>query len=321
MTIKKIYNQVVDNAIETDFRSREEIEQILKKKKEEFDDLSDEKQSEFDQEKLSNPYADTRILAGDLDTEVEKVLVGIDIDPAELLIADKLGDIDLVISHHPRGKALAGLDEVMKMQADILASYGVPINIAEGLLKKKMKEVGRGVSAANHNRSVDAAKLLDLPFMCTHTAADNLVADFLQKKVEQGNFKYVKEVLEMLKKIPEYKRAIDIKAGPQLFSGSKNNRAGKIAITEITGGTEGNPEIYERLAQAGVGTIIGMHMSEEHTKKAKNAHINAVIAGHMASDSIGMNLLLDELEKEGIEIIATSGLFRVSRNENNDEED
>jgi len=38
-----------------------------------------------------------------------------------------------------------------------------------------------------------------------------------------------------------------------------------------------------------------------------------VIAGHISSDSLGVNLLLDELEKKGIEIIPCSGLIRISR--------
>jgi len=33
----------------------------------------------------------------------------------------------------------------------------------------------------------------------------------------------------------------------------------------------------------------------------------------MSSDSIGMNLLLDDLEKQGIEIVPCSGFIRVSR--------
>jgi hypothetical protein len=48
------------------------------------------------------------------------------------------------------------------------------------------------------------------------------------------------------------------------------------------------------MAQAGIGTVIGMHMSEEHKKEAEAANINVVIAGHISSDSIGMNLFLDE---------------------------
>jgi len=56
-----------------------------------------------------------------------------------------------------------------------------------------------------------------------------------------------------------------------------------------------------------------MHMSEEWKKQAEKYHINVVIAGHMASDSIGINLFLDEIEKKGIEIIPCSGLIRYSR--------
>jgi polysaccharide deacetylase 2 family uncharacterized protein YibQ len=41
--------------------------------------------------------------------------------------------------------------------------------------------------------------------------------------------------------------------------------------------------------------------------------MNIVIAGHMSSDSLGMNLWLDELEKRGIEIVPCGGLIRVSR--------
>jgi hypothetical protein len=33
----------------------------------------------------------------------------------------------------------------------------------------------------------------------------------------------------------------------------------------------------------------------------------------MASDSLGMNYILDEYEKKGIEIIPCSGMIRVSR--------
>jgi hypothetical protein len=84
-------------------------------------------------------------------------------------------------------------------------------------------------------------------------------------------------------------------------------------VTEFTGGTSGSKEIYEKMAQAGIGTVIGMHMGEEHRKEAEKYHVNVVIAGHMASDSLGINLFLDELEKKGVEIIPLSGLIRVKR--------
>ena len=69
-----------------------------------------------------------------------------------------------------------------------------------------------------------------------------------------------------------------------------------------------------RQLQAVAATVVGMHMSEEYKKQADKYHVNVIIAGHISSDSIGMNLMLDELEKKGIDIVPCSGLIRVSRN-------
>ncbi len=313
MNISDIYKLAIELGIKNDFRPKAAIDRLLKRHKRDFDRLSADEKDEFDQERLTNPYSDTRILnAADPQKPIKKVLAGIDMEGEELLLADRLG-VDLVIAHHPEGIGLAGLDDVMHMQADIMAMYGVPINIGESLLHVRIEEVSRGISPANHARPVDMAKHLKLNYMCVHTPTDNLVAQFVKKLIESKEHEYVDEILKTLKEVPEYHHAMKDKAGPRLFAGKPSNRAGKIAVTEITGGTEGAPEIYERLANAGVGTILGMHMSENHTKSAQKAHINAVIAGDMSSDSIGMNLFLDELEKQGIEVIATSGLDRVSR--------
>jgi len=313
MKIKEIYNLAIQKGIEADFRGKEGIERKLKIAREKFEKLDPKEKELFDKERLTNPFSDTRILYGDPEKEVKKVLAGIDIDGPELLLAKLFKDIDLVISHHPRGKALAGLDDVMDLQIDVLARYGVPINIAEKLLTKRIEEVARGISPANVNRTVDMAKYLNIPLMCVHTAADNLVARFLEKKIEEKKPYFVKEILDLLSDIPEYREATKIGIGPKIFVGNPENRAGKIVLTEITGGTEGSPEIYEKLSQAGAGTIIGMHISEKHREEAEKAHINVVIAGHTSSDSLGLNLFLDELEKQGIEIVPCSGLIRVSR--------
>jgi putative NIF3 family GTP cyclohydrolase 1 type 2 len=274
--------------------------------------MSKKEKEEFDLEKLENPYSDTRILVP-TKKKIKRILVGIDIGVGEILLADRLGNIDLIISHHPLGKALATLDEVVHMQADILANYGVPINIAESLLKVRIDEVARRISPSNFTREIDTAKILGIGLMCVHTAADNLVAQFLNKELKRRNPEYVSDVLEILKEIPEYKEASKIGAGPRIFAGSKENRVGKTCLLEVTGGTEGSPKIYQYLSQLGIGTIIGMHMSETHKKEAEKSHINAIIAGHISSDSIGMNLFLDELEKRGIEIIPCSGLIRIKR--------
>jgi putative NIF3 family GTP cyclohydrolase 1 type 2 len=312
MTIQQIYNLAIKMRIEADLRGKATVNKMLDRLKKKYEKMSKEEKEEFDKERLINPFSDTRVLV-ETKKQIKKVLAGIDIGVGEILLADRLGNIDLILAHHPEGCALAGLDEVMRLQADVLNLYGVPINIAESLIHLRMEEVSRKISPINHNEVVDAAKLLNLGFMCVHTPADNLVASFLKKLIDREKPEFVEDLLKLLKGIPEYKEAIKIGAGPRLFTGKPENRCGKIALTEITGGTEGSPQIYEKLSQAGIGTVVAMHISEEHRKEAEKAHINVVIAGHIASDSIGLNLFLDELAKQKIEIIPCSGLIRVER--------
>jgi putative NIF3 family GTP cyclohydrolase 1 type 2 len=329
MKISEIYNLAINKGIEADFRGKEGVEKLLKRRREKFERLPEKEKEQFDKEFLENPYLDSRVLHIAKDQEINKILAGIDIEPAEILLAKEIGGfeecsasslasshdsaIDLIISHHPLGKGLASLHEVMELQCDVLNQYGVPINVAEGLMKERISEVARGVNAKNHQRTVDTARILGFNLMCLHTVCDNLAAKFLKDEIESRNFERIEDLMNFLKGIPEYKEAIKFGAGPKIFVGDPERRCGKIAITEITGGTEGSPKIYEKMAQAGIGTVIGMHVSEENKKEAEAANINIVIAGHISSDSIGVNLFLDELEKQGIEIIPCSGLIRISR--------
>ncbi|MZP30847.1 NGG1p interacting factor NIF3 [Heliobacterium undosum] len=318
MKAREIYELFVAMGIDADPRGREDVDRQLARRKQQFGELKEEEKANYDQESLTNPYSDTRLLVGDPEREVKRVLVGIDMEVGEVLLADRLGEkgkpIDLLIAHHPEGKALSALHDVMHMQEDLLAKVGVPINVAEGILASRIGEVKRGLAPMNHNRAVDAARLMDLSLMCVHTPADNQVQTFLEKRIEEKKPSTVGDILTLLKEIPEYKEAARAGSGPTLFTGRKEGRCGKVMV-DMTGGTSGSEDAYAKLVQAGVGTIVGMHMGEKHRKEAEKNHINVVIAGHMASDSLGMNLLLDELEKRGVEIVPCAGFVRVSRSQ------
>lgn len=260
------------------------------------------------------PYSDSVVNYGDLDTKITRVLAGIDMQTPEILLADRLGNIDLIISHHCEGKALAELYKVMHIQASILEQYGVPGHIAEGIMQERIDQVVRKLHKTNHYRSTDAARLLNMPFMSVHTITDNMAATWMKKFLAKEKPQTVNDTIKALNTIPEFKKGQEQGAGPMLTVGSLKNRLGKAAITGFTGGTEGSREALEHLSKAGVSTIIAMHMSDDHRKEAAAHHLNVIITGHMASDSLGMNLFLDELEKKGVEVIPASGLIRVARN-------
>ncbi|MHB1326054.1 MAG: NGG1p interacting factor NIF3 [Thermoleophilia bacterium] len=317
MKFEEIYRLAVTMGIKADPRGKREVDRLLAKEKEAFDKLSDGEKEDYDQERLTNPFADSRMLYGDPKTDVWSMMVGVDMEAQELLLADRLKEkgrkVDLVMAHHPEGKALASLSEVMAVQADVWHNAGVPINVGEAVLEGRISEVMRLMLPLNHQRPVQAAELLGIPLMCVHTPCDNLVNSNLQKHFDKkGDRLTLKEVREELLKYPEYKMAVRDNAGPAIVVGSEKRRAGRIMV-DMTGGTGGPTESLEKLAAAGVGTLIGMHISEKNREAAEKHKMNVVIAGHDSSDSIGINLFLDELEKKGVEIIPCSGLYRVSR--------
>lgn len=317
MQLRDFFQKAIDAGIAHDPRGREAVLRDLSERRKEYDDLKQTEKDFFDISSLDNPYADSRILHGNGDEEIGSILAGIDIEVGEVLLADSLRAkgtrIDLIVSHHPEGSAFANLYSVMHMQSDILSRFGVPINIAEDLMDKRVREVERRLMPANHTRAVDAARLLNIPFVCLHTPGDNMVASFLQKTFDAQKPATLGDVTDLLRAVPEYRQAAINGAGPKILIGSKNRQAGKIFV-DMTGGTEGPREIFSSLTTAGVNTIVAMHLSEDHRKEAEKHHLNVVIAGHISSDNLGLNLLFDAvLPPSGVTVLACSGFLRTSR--------
>src|SRR3989344_9299822 len=230
MKIQDIHNIFTRMGVENDFRGSHGVQKVLEGKRNKFQKLSLKEQEEFDKETLENPYMDSGVYHVAEDKEIKRVLVGIDIGPEEILLARQLGNVDAVIGHHPIGKGLAQLADVMDLQCDVYNFYGVPINVAEGLMRERISEVARGVNSSNHQRTVDTARILGINLMNSHTSSDNMAAKFLRDFIGVRSFEKVGEIVNALKEIPEYKEAMKIGVGPKVFAGSPEARCGKIAL-------------------------------------------------------------------------------------------
>ncbi|MBI2026051.1 MAG: NGG1p interacting factor NIF3 [Candidatus Levybacteria bacterium] len=316
MTLQQIYDLGLFLATKADPRGEKGVKFFMDRLKKDYQDLPDKAKKLFDKESLNNPYSDSRILFGDPKTEVKKVLAGIDADASEILLADRLNQrkekIDLVISHHPLGHALAGLYEVMDIQIEMFAIAGVPVNISHALMQERKGEVQRKLAPLNHNQAIDTARLLNIPLLSLHTVWDNLGNKFMQSFLSKKTFHTVGEVLDYINEIPEFIESTKGKAGPFIAAGNSDSRAGKVAVG-FTGGTSPSTKLYGELAKAGIGTLVEMHVPEETLIELKKLHINVIDCGHMAADSIGANIFLDALEKKNVEVIPCSGLIRVKR--------
>lgn len=319
LKINDFYKAAIDCAIDSDPRGRESVEKELDSIKKSYEKLDDKKKEYFDKDTLFNPYSDTRILNIAEDRDIKKIICGIDMQTPELLLADRLNEkncnIDLVVTHHPNGYGFVNFYDVIAMQAEKNALHDVAINVSEGITNKRLNEVSRSVFAANHYRDVDTAKLLKLNYMCMHTVADNFVETFLTEKIKEENPYVLSDIIDILYTIDEYKISAKRYNSPKIFNGSDKSKVGKF-IVDMTGGASFDSAMIEALSKAGVSTIVMMNISDRLLDECKKYYINIVCAGHISSDSLGLNLLFKAIKnrtKENFEIIPASGYIFVDR--------
>ena len=130
MNLKQMYDFVVSAGIEKDPRGKKEVLTVLKEKNEEYKKLDKSKKEFFDLDTLTNPYHDSRILYGTGKETIKSVMVGIDMEVPELLLANQLKNngkkIDMVLAHHPEGTAFSTFYNVIGMQSEIIKNKVFP---------------------------------------------------------------------------------------------------------------------------------------------------------------------------------------------------
>lgn len=320
VTLGDIYKKAVEIGKKHDPRSKEDLDAYMKEKKDALKKMTKEQQK-LHADWSWNPYDDTRVIYGDLKRKVNVVYVGIDVETQELAVIHQLNmkrekegkkPIDLALAHHPESYALEGLAGVMEdIQVATMKEAGVPPNITSGTLKERIGDVVKSIHSDNLHRSKSAAELLDMPYMCAHTIADNVAYQTVSKIVKKLKPRKVKDVVEALKKVPHFKKAAELYTDPvTVQTGSMDAWAGKVFVEGFTGGTDGSAIILKYLSRnAQVGTTIAMHKSKAHRDEANKHHLNSIITNHMASDALGMQPLVDWLRSQKVEVVIGSGMI------------
>jgi putative NIF3 family GTP cyclohydrolase 1 type 2 len=240
---------------------------------------------------------------------IKKVFAGIDMATPELLLAQQF-QADLVLSHHPQtGGQEVFFHRVMERQIGKMVEAGVPINKAQKALRERVAGIERANHVTNYDRVASAARLMQFPYMNLHIPVDiiteNLLQAHLNKALGDKPSATLKDVLDTLQEIPEFEKAL---TQPSIRVGLESDYAGRILVL-MAGGTNGGEQVFKAYFEAGVGTIICMHVPEDVRKSVIEQNIgNVIVAGHMASDSIGMNIVCKELEGKGLEVVRMGGI-------------
>jgi len=252
------------------------------------------------------PYDSGIIVEGQ---DIKKVLIGIDMETPEILLAKQLG-YDCVVSHHPKADScVVDFSKVMQVQIKRMVKAGVPINKAQKVLKKKQASVELAQHASNYDRVSSAARLLDMPYLNIHIPADFITEKIVQKRLNKAfKTKPKTKLKDIINELNSWEYYQDKVAQPVIRVGSPNDYAGKIEVL-MAGGTNGGVEVYKSYFEAGVGTIIAMHIPEDVQKAVIEQNIgNVIIAPHMPSDSIGLLEIVKKWREEGVEVTCMSGI-------------
>jgi hypothetical protein len=227
----------------------------------------------------------------------------------ELLLAKQLG-YDCVVSHHPKADScVVDFAKVMDVQIERMVTSGVPINKAQKALRATQASIDLGRHASNYDRVSSAAKLMNIPYLNIHIPADFITEEIVQSKLnkvfENKPKTKLKDIIKELNSWDYYQGKI---AQPVIRVGSNDDYAGKIEVL-MAGGTNGGVDVYKSYFEAGVGTIVAMHVPENVQKAVIEQNIgNIIIAPHMPSDSIGLLEIVKAWRKEGFEVTCMSGI-------------
>lgn len=267
----------------------------------------------LDQAGLDQVPADSAIyVEGD---DLRRALFGVDLDVGELLFAKQAG-FDVVVAHHPVGGGAASVQftDVMWRQVDQMQEAGVAEPVARAAVAERVATVHRRRHMVNHNRVLDTAQMIGLPLLNIHLPPDIVSRRFIQDVLRRnvGEESTMGDLIGVLSAIPEMAGSL---VKPELWIGELDNPAGRMAVA-MAGGTNGGYPVFKTYFDAGVKTILAMHIDEAdfHRLRADAPEgCNFVVTGHMPSDSIGINRLIWGLEDRGLECVRTSGIIDAPR--------
>jgi putative NIF3 family GTP cyclohydrolase 1 type 2 len=227
---------------------------------------------------------------------IKKILFAVDGGTAEIAAAKSLG-YDAFVAHHPMGPARLRLHKVVGRQTGFMVEKGVPKKVAEAATEELVRRIEVRSHPSNYLQDVDLARRLGLPLMNIHLPIDQVTRDFLLNAIQRSGAKTVGDLIERLETIPEFAHA---KTRIEARMGSKSDPLGRWVLV-FAAGTNGGYPVAKAYFDSGIDTVIYLHVDyDELVRLRREGRGNLVVLGHMAGDSIGINLFLKELRKRGI---------------------
>ncbi len=243
-------------------------------------------------------------------SNLNRIMFGIDIGPAELLLAREL-ECDAVIAHHPAGgESTLRFPEVLQKQIDFMVEHGVSEEAARAATQPMITGATMGAHAANYDRVPSFARHIRMPFLNIHLPLDEVGRRIMVSTVDAhlvnlDRAPIVQDAIDALMTLPEFRRAPTRIMVPV---GALDNPLGRLAVVHAAG-TNGGARIAAAYFEAGIGTVLYIHCSGAEVQQLQAVGGgNLIVSGHIASDLVGINRYVQAIEERGVEVVRLSGL-------------
>ncbi len=240
---------------------------------------------------------------------LHKLLFGIDIGPAELLLARDL-NCDGVVAHHPAGgDAVLKFPAVLERQIEFLVAHGVPLDDARQVVQPMITRATMRAHAANFDQTPSVARQLQLPLMNIHLPLDEYGRRLMVETIEEhlitlDRAPLVQDAIDALMMIPDLANA---KTPIMVPVGAIDNPLGKLAVVHGAG-TNGGEPVAEAYFRHGVSTVLYIHCSGEDVMRLQEkANGNLIVTGHISSDMIGINAFIRRVLQYDVDVVRVSG--------------
>jgi putative NIF3 family GTP cyclohydrolase 1 type 2 len=252
---------------------------------------------------LTEVPADTAVyLPG---TGIRRVLVGIDLEGAELVAAKAQG-FDLALAHHPAGgTAMLQMDRVFARHVELMVRAGVPEAAAQAAVEDKLYEDRISGQIRNYDRLPALAQMLGIAYMNIHTPLDEIGRRRMaEAAAEMSPAQTVADLISHFhERFGEFRHAL---TEIQCLVGHPRNRLGRVAVAHGAG-TNGGYPVAKAYFDHGVDTVVYIHcqppaakqLAREYGSQAKNL----VVTGHIASDCLGINPFIHALRDRGLKVV------------------
>ena len=224
----------------------------------------------------------------------------------EILTAKLIG-ADCVIGHH-----LAGGLAIRQMSKDFCIQIDKfrEMDLLTDEIIERIDQIERNQKndyyGYNYYRVTSISDTLNIPFMNFHTSIDLVSEHYISKLISENIYQNdnIQKLINLIFNISEIKESIE---DPRVIVGSNSNKVGRV-IPLFT--YSANTDLYNLYFQHGIDTIICMYTPQNFNISDLHEGKNIVEIGHMAGDSIGMNIFLNEIsDKYNVKLTKISGLI------------